>query len=115
MTLGARRPHRPGDGATVLRGGARAEERGRLRAASSSSSRCRCSCCRASSCRCQLAPDWLQTLADLNPVSYAVDAVRAAFNGQWSDPAIVVGSTMTVVIAVVAVWVASRAFSRATS
>jgi ABC-2 type transport system permease protein len=63
----------------------------------------------------QLAPDWIQTLADLNPVSYAVDAVRAAFNGMWDDPAIVVGSTLTVVIAVVAVWTASRAFSRATS
>jgi ABC-2 type transport system permease protein len=63
----------------------------------------------------QLAPDWLQTLADLNPVSYAVDAVRAAFNGMWDDPAIVVGSTITMVIAIVAVWTASRAFSRATS
>jgi ABC-2 type transport system permease protein len=63
----------------------------------------------------QLAPDWLQTLADLNPVTYAVEAVRAAFNGLWDHPAIVVGSTMIVVIAVVAVWTASRAFSRATS
>jgi ABC-2 type transport system permease protein len=63
----------------------------------------------------QLAPDWLQTLADLNPVSYAVDAVRAAFNGMWDDPAIVVGSALTIVITVVAVWTASRAFSRATS
>ena len=34
----------------------------------------------------QLAPDWLQTLADLNPVSYAVDAVRAAFNGHVGRP-----------------------------
>jgi ABC-2 type transport system permease protein len=63
----------------------------------------------------QLAPGWLQALADLNPVTYAVDAVRAAFNGMWGDPAIVVGSTITIVIAVVAVWTASRAFSRATS
>jgi ABC-2 type transport system permease protein len=63
----------------------------------------------------QLAPSWLQTLSDLNPVSYAVDAVRAAFNGQWGDPAIAIGSTIIVVIAVAAVWLASRAFSRATS
>jgi ABC-2 type transport system permease protein len=63
----------------------------------------------------QLAPDWLQTLASLNPVTYAVDAVRAAFNGMWGDSTIVVGSTIVVVIAVVAVWTASRAFSRATS
>lgn len=63
----------------------------------------------------QLAPDWLQTLADLNPVSYAVDAVRAAFNGLWGDPAIAVGSSLTVAIVVAAMWLASRAFSRATS
>ena len=63
----------------------------------------------------QLAPDWLQTLSDLNPVTYAVDAVRAAFNGMWGDSAIVVGSTIVIVIAIVAVWTASRAFSRATS
>jgi ABC-2 type transport system permease protein len=63
----------------------------------------------------ELAPGWLQTLAELNPVSHAVDAVRAAFNGQWGDPAIVVGSTITIVIAVLAVLTASRAFSRATS
>jgi ABC-2 type transport system permease protein len=63
----------------------------------------------------QLAPGWLQTLADLNPITYAVEAVRAAFNGMWGDPAILLGSTIVVVIAVVAVWTASRAFSRATS
>jgi ABC-2 type transport system permease protein len=63
----------------------------------------------------QLAPGWLQTLSDLNPVTYAVDAVRAAFNGMWGDPAIVTGSTIVIVIAVLAVFTASRAFSRATS
>jgi ABC-2 type transport system permease protein len=63
----------------------------------------------------QLAPGWLQTLSDLNPVTYAVEAVRAAFNGLWGDPAIATGSIIVVVIAIVAVWTASRAFSRATS
>jgi ABC-2 type transport system permease protein len=63
----------------------------------------------------QLAPDWLQTLSDLNPVTYAVDAVRAAFNGQWGETTIIVGSTIVIAIAVLAMWLASRAFSRATS
>jgi ABC-2 type transport system permease protein len=63
----------------------------------------------------QLAPGWLQTLSDLNPVTYAVDAVRAAFNGMWGEPAIALGSAIVIVIAVVAMWTASRAFSRATS
>jgi ABC-2 type transport system permease protein len=63
----------------------------------------------------QLAPTWLQTLSELNPVTYAVDAVRAAFNGMWGDPAIVTGAAMTISIAALAVWVAARVFSRATA
>ena len=39
-----------------------------------------------------LAPDWLQTLSNLNPLTHAVDAARALFNGLWDDPQIVVGS-----------------------
>jgi ABC-2 type transport system permease protein len=60
-----------------------------------------------------LAPDWLRTLSDLNPLTHAVDAARAAFNGQWGDPEIMVGVAVTSVFAVLAVWVGSRAFSRA--
>jgi len=63
----------------------------------------------------QLAPGWLQTLADLNPVTSAVDAVRAAFNGMWGEPAVLCGVAIVMDIAVGAMWVASRAFSRATS
>src|SRR5918993_1159578 len=40
------------------------------------------------------APDWLQTLSSLNPLTHAVDAARALFNGQWADPEIIVGSTV---------------------
>ena len=41
-----------------------------------------------------LAPDWLQTLSTLNPLTHAVDAARALFNGLWDDPQIVVGSVV---------------------
>ena len=61
----------------------------------------------------ELAPDWLQTLSNLNPLTHAVDAARALFNGQWDDPSIVIGSVVTAVFAVIALWFASRAFSRA--
>ena len=61
----------------------------------------------------ELAPDWLQTLSNLNPLTHAVDAARALFNGQWGDPEILIGSVVTAVFAVVALWFASRAFSRA--
>ena len=60
-----------------------------------------------------LAPDWLQTLSNLNPLTHAVDAARALFNGQWGDPEIAIGSRVMGVMAVVALWLASRAFSRA--
>jgi ABC-2 type transport system permease protein len=62
-----------------------------------------------------LAPDWLQTLSSINPLTHAVDAARALFNGMWDDPQIVVGATIMGTLAAVALFVASRAFSRATA
>ena len=58
------------------------------------------------------APDWLQTLSSLNPLTHAVDAARALFNGQWADPEIILGGTVMAVLTVMALWVASRAFAR---
>ena len=48
-----------------------------------------------------LAPDWLQTLSTLNPLTHAVDAARALFNGLWGDPQIVVGSVVMGTLAIV--------------
>jgi ABC-2 type transport system permease protein len=62
-----------------------------------------------------LAPDWLRFLSTINPLTHAVDAVRALFNGQWAAPEIAVGTVVTGILAVVSVWVASRAFTRATA
>ena len=62
-----------------------------------------------------LAPDWLRFLSTINPLTHAVDAVRALFNGQWGEPEILIGTVVTAVLAVVGVWVASRAFTRATA
>lgn len=62
-----------------------------------------------------LAPQWLQTLSDINPLTHAVDAARALFNGDWGNPEISIGVAVTSVLAVVAVWVAARTFSRAAS
>ena len=59
-----------------------------------------------------LAPDWLQTLSTLNPLTHAVDAARALFNGLWGDPQIVVGSVVMGTLAVLSLVVASRAFAR---
>jgi ABC-2 type transport system permease protein len=58
------------------------------------------------------APDWLQTLADLNPLSHAVEAARALFNGQFGDPVVVTGVALMAVLAGLALWLGSRAFGR---
>ncbi len=60
-----------------------------------------------------LAPDWLQFLSTINPLTHAVDAARALFNGDWGNSEIAIGVGLTAALAVLAVWVASRAFSRA--
>jgi ABC-2 type transport system permease protein len=60
-----------------------------------------------------LAPDWLRFLSSLNPLTHAADAARALFNGDWSNPEVAIGVSITAILAVVAVWIASRAFSRA--
>jgi ABC-2 type transport system permease protein len=60
-----------------------------------------------------LAPAWLQALSSFSPLTHAVDAARALFNGLWGDPEIIIGVGLTGILAVFAVWLASRAFSRA--
>jgi ABC-2 type transport system permease protein len=60
-----------------------------------------------------LAPDWLQFLSTINPLTHAVDAVRAIFNGQWGDREILIGAAVTAVLAVLAVRFAGRSFTRA--
>jgi ABC-2 type transport system permease protein len=60
-----------------------------------------------------LAPDWLKFLSSLNPLTHAADAARALFNGDWGDPEVAFGVGLTTALAIVAVWIASRAFSRA--
>ena len=60
-----------------------------------------------------LAPEWLKFLSSINPLTHAVDAARALFNSDWGNPEIGIGVTVTAVLAVVAVWIASRTFSRA--
>lgn len=60
-----------------------------------------------------VAPDWLRFLSSINPLTHAANAARAVFNGQWGDPEIVLGVGLTGVLAVIAVWIASRTFSQA--
>ncbi|HEX5825136.1 MAG TPA: ABC transporter permease [Candidatus Limnocylindrales bacterium] len=60
-----------------------------------------------------LAPDWLKFLSTLNPLTHAADAARALFNGDWANPEIAIGAVVMGALAILAVWLASRAFNRA--
>lgn len=60
-----------------------------------------------------LAPHWLQVVAAFNPLSYAVDAARAAFNSHLGDMSIVKGFIVIGLLAAVSLIAAVRSFSRA--
>jgi ABC-2 type transport system permease protein len=60
-----------------------------------------------------LAPDWLQFLSSINPLTHAVDAARSLFNGDWADPEILIGVGITSILAVISVGIAARTFARA--
>ncbi|MFI0352016.1 ABC transporter permease [Actinomadura sp. 9N407] len=59
-----------------------------------------------------MAPGWLQAVSDVNPFRYVVDAVRAAFAGDWASGAIVQGTVVTVVLLAVSVALGARRFQR---
>ncbi len=59
-----------------------------------------------------LAPDWLKTVASFNPLSHAVDAARALFNGQFADPSVMPGVVLMAVLAAAGLWLGGRAFDR---
>jgi hypothetical protein len=61
----------------------------------------------------QLAPQWLRSIAAVNPLLYAVDAARHVFNDNLSDPSVSKGVLIMVVLSVVAVMIGARQFGRA--
>jgi len=60
-----------------------------------------------------IAPRWLQIIAELNPLLYAVDAARNVFLGNLSDPSVAKGVAILLVISVGAVIIGARQFNRA--
>jgi ABC-2 type transport system permease protein len=59
-----------------------------------------------------LAPQWLQTLAKLNPLSHAVNAVRALFLGNYTDVAVFYGFGSMIMVAVLVFCCAARLFKK---
>lgn len=62
-----------------------------------------------------LAPQWLQTLASFNPLSHAVDALHALFQGSFTDASVIYGFAMIGVLAIGALTWAAQSFRRATA
>lgn len=60
-----------------------------------------------------LAPDWLRSVAAVNPLAYAVDAQRALFANHLGDLSVVKGFLVLGGLAAIAGGVAARAFGRA--
>jgi ABC-2 type transport system permease protein len=58
-----------------------------------------------------LAPQWLQTVSDFVPIKHIVDAIRAAFVGDFGEP-ILWGTVWSVVIFVVLMVVGTRTFRK---
>lgn len=62
-----------------------------------------------------VAPDWLRTLAKFNPFAYAVDAARALFNGDLTNPAIWQAGALLAALAVLLVFWSGRKFAKSTA
>jgi ABC-2 type transport system permease protein len=59
-----------------------------------------------------LAPLWLRRIADWNPFSWSVTAMRALFHGHIGDPAVARSIAMTAALAVLALVWSARQFAR---
>jgi ABC-2 type transport system permease protein len=59
-----------------------------------------------------MAPPWLQAVSRFNPLSHVVDAIRDAFLGRYASMNVLAGTAAVVVLAAVAVTIATRLFLR---
>ncbi len=62
-----------------------------------------------------LLPDWLDTVARFNPLSYLIDAERALVNDGWDWSLIIQSIVVTIVLGAATLSGATRAFRRAIS
>jgi ABC-2 type transport system permease protein len=60
-----------------------------------------------------LAPGWIRRVAELNPLAYAVDAMRALFAGHFHDPSVIPGFAIVGGLAFLSLWWTIAAFRRA--
>jgi ABC-2 type transport system permease protein len=55
-----------------------------------------------------LAPQWLQIVSDFNPFKHIVEALRAVFRSDFSNPIVPIGLLLAVILVIVGAWVGQR-------
>jgi ABC-2 type transport system permease protein len=60
-----------------------------------------------------MGPGWMQTIGAWNPFTYIVDALRALFDGRLGDVVVLQGTASVLVLAVIGLWLGTRAMRRA--
>ena len=57
-------------------------------------------------------PDWLKTIALVNPLSYQVDALRTLMIGQPSSTGLALDFAVTIAVVIILVWIGARLYPR---
>jgi ABC-2 type transport system permease protein len=60
----------------------------------------------------QVMPGWMSFLAELNPMTYAIDVVRSLILGGWSWGEVVQVTAVLLFFDVICFWIAGRAFKK---
>jgi ABC-2 type transport system permease protein len=61
-----------------------------------------------------IAPRWLQVVSNVNPFKHIVEALRAVFRGDFSDPIVWIGVVLAVILVVLGSWLGARTLSAQT-
>lgn len=61
-----------------------------------------------------LAPQWLQIVSNFNPFKHIVEALRAVFRSDFSDPIVWIGLLLAVILVVLGAWLGSRTLTAQT-
>jgi ABC-2 type transport system permease protein len=61
-----------------------------------------------------IAPRWLQIASDFNPFKHIVEALRAVFLGDFSNPIVWIGLMLAVVLVVLGSWLGARTLAAQT-
>src|SRR5690349_2197922 len=61
-----------------------------------------------------IAPRWLQIASNFNPFKHIVEALRAVFRSDFSDPIVWIGTLLAIVLVVLGAWVGARTLTAQT-